>query len=262
MNELDVIKQTAVGAGKIVKSDCGTINHAQYKSDGSLVSHADLRAEKFIIDELQRYYPDYSLYSEETGIIEGRSSDKWWIVDPVDGSHNFINGLPEYAVCIALEVEQQIIYGAIYLPEFDLLLHAARGQGAFCNGQRLKVSQRSLETALINYEAIVKNTRQWQICKRVYETFQTRLRTFYCTAYAVSMLAMGRIDACFSANDKLYDFAAGAVIVEEAEGKVSSIHGEAIGNHSSFPQGFIATNAIFHQQLVAMLRDYNSPDEV
>jgi len=253
MKEIEIATEIAIGAGKILHKNFGSQLEPHVKPDGSLVSQADLDAEKFIIDKLLHHFPNDCIYSEEAGKIKGNNQDSWWIIDPLDGSHNFLNTISEYGVCIALEKEKKVIAGVIYLPEFDITIWANKGEGAFCNNKRIHVSKRPMQKALFNYEAKIKTEQQWQALQRIYTFFQTHLRMFYSTAYVVALLAQGKLDACYSADDQYYDFATAIIIVAEAGGAISNAQGEPPGHCNSFLDGFIASNNKFHNRLVKMI---------
>ena len=132
----------AMKAGKALSRDFGEVQNLQVsvKGPGDFVSNADRNAEKIIRNELEKARPGYSFLMEESGVVEGRDKAHRWIIDPLDGTTNFLHGIPMFCISIALEREGQIIAGVIYNPAMDELYTAERGGGAFMNDRRLRVA--------------------------------------------------------------------------------------------------------------------------
>ena len=142
---LNVMVQAAMKAGRSLARDFGEVQNLQVslKGPGDYVSQADKKAEEIVYTELRRARPDYSFLMEESGVVEGSDSQHRWLVDPLDGTTNFLHGIPIFAVSIALERQGQIVAGVIFNPAMDELYTAERGGGAFLNDRRLRVSGRS-----------------------------------------------------------------------------------------------------------------------
>jgi len=245
MEELEHAKFIALEAGKLLKKYFNkSLNH-QYKSDQSLVSEADLIANETIISYLKLHFPNYSIYSEESNQEYHSSESNTWIIDPLDGTHNFLRQIPLYGLSLALEKNNQLVCGVIYLPEQSKLFYASNECGAFCNNNRIKVSARDQTKALLHYEGLAKTDDKWSTLKKLYNDFE--LRILYSTAYSLALLASGKIEACYSEADNYYDFAAGAVIIKEAGGIISNLDGSQIDSS----KGFIASNGLMHHSLLS-----------
>jgi myo-inositol-1(or 4)-monophosphatase len=142
---LNVMIATAEKAGRALRRDFGEIENLQVsrKGPGDFVTNADLRSEKIIFEELQEARPGYGFILEEGGVIEGTDKSHTWIIDPLDGTTNFMHGMPHFAISIALERDGKLAAGVVYNPITDELFHAERGQGAFYQHGRLRVAGRN-----------------------------------------------------------------------------------------------------------------------
>jgi myo-inositol-1(or 4)-monophosphatase len=242
--ELDLAKSIALEAGQQLLDYFNKSLTYKKKSDQSLVCEADLASNELIVDRLKKHYPAYGIYSEESNAEYEFNPEGTWIIDPLDGTHNFLRQIPLYGISLALEKNGKLQCGVIYLPEQNKLFYAARGLGAFCNNERIQVSVRDQGHALLHYEGLATTETQWSTFKKLHHDFE--LRILYSTAYSLSLLASGKIEACYSEADHYFDFAAGAVLVEEAGGAISSLSGSAI----DASRGFIASNGLLHQTLL------------
>ena len=142
------MKSTAIRAAKeaakIIVANFNKIKHISKKGEGDYFTNVDILAEEKIISIIQRRFPKHNILSEEAGLID-KNSEFTWLVDPLDGTHNYMHGLPLFGVSVGLEHKKKIIMGVIYLPMLDELFVAERGKGAFLNGKRIKVSNRGLK---------------------------------------------------------------------------------------------------------------------
>lgn len=247
---MNVMVAAAQKAGRALVRDFGEIEQLQVsrKSLGDFVSTADLRSEKIIIQELQKARPGYGFLIEESGVIAGEDLDNTWIVDPLDGTSNFLHGIPQFAVAIALQRKGEIVAGVVYNPVVDELFWSEKGGGAFLNQRRLRVSGRQhIDEALIacgtpygkrgSSEKFINGFR-----KLVLQV--SGIRRFGCAALDLCYVAAGRIEGCFELNLKAWDIAAGALIVKESGGSVCDFDGEQsfvekgsiiAGNEAIFP---------------------------
>ena len=213
------------------------------------VTTCDIASEKAIISVLKKEYPESAFHSEEAGNIPGKGF--LWIIDPIDGTHNFMRGLPYYAISIAAVWDGEIIAGLISLPETNDCFSAYKGSGAYMNGQKVAVSTtENLGDAVIAYDnqfhnhpAMAKN-----LPKLISECFTIRI--FGAAAVDLCKVSQGVLDARILHKPKLVDFAAGALIVEEAGGKVTDFAGD---KYTLTTNNIIASNGLLHHQLLGIL---------
>ena len=247
-----LIIKAAKGAGKIVMKNYGKVKSFRVKDMESYVTNVDLESEKFIISAIRKKYPDHDIVSEESGSLN-KKSDYRWIIDPIDGTHNYFHKLPIFGISIGLEYKGKAILGVIYLPYFKELYVAEKGKGAFLNGKRLRVSSnKSFEKTFILTDLVLRYKPEEKIDMlnklkgKIYD-----IRAMGSAVYGYAMVARGFVDAYITMYTYPWDIAAGALIVEEASGKVTDFNGKEwkakIGK-------YIATNNKIHNQLIKALR--------
>lgn len=226
---LNVMMQTARKAGRGLLKDFGEVEQLQVsaKGPGDFVSRADKRAEEVIREDLMAARPSYGFLGEEGSSIEGEDPTRRWIVDPLDGTTNFLHGLPHWAVSIALEHKGQIVAGVIYDPVKDEMFHAEKGQGAFVNESRIRVSARHRMI-----ESIFATGLPFAGRGDLPETFQelarilpisAGVRRFGAAALDLAYVAAGRYEGFWERELHAWDIAAGIVIVKEAGGFVEAM---------------------------------------
>jgi myo-inositol-1(or 4)-monophosphatase len=245
-------------AGRGLSRDFGEVQNLQVsvKGPGDFVSSADRRAEDTVRAELQRARPDYSFLMEESGSIEGRDKQHRWIVDPLDGTTNFLHGIPIFAISIALEREGQIVAGVIYNPAMDELYTAERGSGAFLNDRRLRVSGRKELTQSVIATGIPHlgrgdHARFLEQQRRIMAQV-SGIRRMGAAALDLAFLAAGRFDGFWEQGLSAWDIAAGILLVREAGGFVSDFDGGA----TMLDSGRIcAGNEAIHGKLRAILAE-------
>ncbi len=225
------------------------------KGPGDFVTAADKKAEKTIFEELQKARPDYSFLMEESGQVKGDNPDYVWIIDPLDGTHNFMHGVPHWSISIALEHKGQVISGLIFDPTKDELFTAEKGTGAWLRNKRLRVSGRNnLEQCMINYGQPVgdkdKRDKFYREVRAVSD-IAPMVRRFASAALDMSYVAAGRIDAYWERYVKPWDVAAGVLIVKEAGGFVSSIENE---ENPIYSGSIIAGNQQVHSDIRKLLK--------
>jgi len=229
---LNVMFDATMKAAKGLIRDFGEVEHLQVskKGPGDFVSRADLRAEKIIKETLEKARPGSSFLLEESGEVEGDLAGLRFIVDPLDGTLNFLHGVPHFAISIACEKEGQLIAGMTYDPIKDELFYAERGQGAFMNDRRLRVSGRDhLTDTLLGVTfprpgyAGPYNT--FEIAKEM-NTQVASLRRTGSAVLDICYVAAGRFDGYWAAQLSPWDMAAAALIVYEAGGYVSALNGK------------------------------------
>ena len=159
--KFNVMHKACMKASKSLIRDFGEIENLQVssKGPGDFVSSADKRTEKIIIDELLKAYPEYGILSEEAGKINEKNKSNRWIIDPIDGTSNFLNGIPQFAISIGYEEENKIKCGLIYDPIKNELFFAETGNGAYLNNSRIRVSKKKKNKRLINWN---RWTKKWQ----------------------------------------------------------------------------------------------------
>jgi myo-inositol-1(or 4)-monophosphatase len=220
-------------AGRQLSRDFGEVEQLQVSRKGpnDFVSAADLKAEQTIFEELSKARPGYGFLMEERGVVEGTDKTHRWIVDPLDGTTNFLHGLAHFSISVALEREKEIVAGVVYDVAKNELFWAEKGRGAFLNDRRLRVAARtSLQEALVVTGIAAKNrvdpgkTRFLQEFDRV-SAAVADVRRFGSAALDLAYVAAGRFDAYWERNLGAWDVAAGAVIVREAGGFAREVDG-------------------------------------
>jgi myo-inositol-1(or 4)-monophosphatase len=218
------------------------------------VSAADLRAESTLRDALSAAYPDYGFLGEEGGLVEGEDTAFTWIVDPLDGTANFLCGLPLFAVNVALVSEGKVVAGVTHLPMLDETFWAERGQGSWLNGNRIRVSGRTefLRAILAVGIPFAGKPRHSQFVAEM-ERLTPRvlgLRRLGAAAVDMAYVACGRFDAYWEQSLNAWDMAAGVVIVEEAGGIVT----DTLGRRLELDNGTVlASTPKLHAELLAAL---------
>ena len=220
---LNVMIKASEKASKILIRDFGEIENLQVLKKGpkDFVTNSDLRAEKIIIDELQKARPNYSFISEEFGKKNNKDTYNTWIIDPIDGTINFLHGIPHYAISIALKSNNEIISGLIYDPIKDEMFFAEKDSGAFFNNQRIRVSNKnSINDCL--FAIGEKNINESNLTSR----------KSGCAALDMAYVASGRYDGYYQKNLKIWDIAAGIILIKEAGGVINNISLDEIDNLS------------------------------
>ena len=253
---LNVMTQAAMKAGRTLIRDFGEVQNLQVsvKGPADFVSNADHRAEEIVFTELSRVRPDWGFLMEERGEIEGRDPQHRWIVDPLDGTTNFLHGIPNFAVSIALERDGQIVAGVIFNPAQDELYAAEKGGGAFVNDRRLRVSARNrLPECLFGTGTPFLGHGDhagylYELRQVIAET--AGVRRFGAASLDLAYVAAGRLDGYWEKGLKPWDVAAGAILVREAGGYVTDMAGAKFDHL----KGDIACgNEPMHKSLVTLL---------
>ncbi|OQM75104.1 inositol monophosphatase family protein [Manganibacter manganicus] len=254
---LNVMVQAAMKAGRSLSRDFGEVQNLQVsmKGPGDYVSQADRKAEETIFAELSKARPGYSFLMEERGTVEGSDDQHRWIVDPLDGTTNFLHGIPLFAISIALERQGQIVAGVVYNPAMDELYTAERGGGAFMNDRRLRVAARTkLSDAVIgcglphlgrghhgNFLVELRNVMGEA----------AGIRRFGSASLDLCYLAAGRMDGFWETGLSAWDIAAGILMIREAGGFVSDMDGsQAMLENGSL----VAGNETIHRALMKTVR--------
>jgi myo-inositol-1(or 4)-monophosphatase len=214
-SNLNIMIKAAEKASRALIRDFGEVEKLQVSIKGptDFVSNADLKAEKIIIEELKKARPYYSIISEEDGSEINKDKNNTWIIDPIDGTTNFLHGVPHFAISIALKSGDEIISGLIYDPIKDEMFYAEKEKGAFFNNQRIRVSKkREINSCLFATGGLYKNE------------VDLPLRNSGSAALDIAYVAAGRFDGYFQNNLNLWDIAAGIVLIKEAGGLINEIN--------------------------------------
>ncbi len=246
---VEVAIAAAKAAGEVALRYFRTGLAVEYKGDRSPVTQADRECEQRIVEVLSRGFPDYGIVGEEFGERHGAGAK--WIVDPIDGTKNFIRGIPYFATLIGLEEEGEITAGVIYAPAVDDLLYAARGCGAFDSRGRLHVSHvESLREGLIVFGGIdaFDQAGCWRAFERLVRA-SGRQRGFG-DYFGHTFVARGQAEAMLELDLKPWDMAALKIIIEEAGGRFTDFSGAA----TIYGGNAIASNGLVHDEILEMLR--------
>jgi len=255
---LNVMIKAAHKAARALKRDFGEIEHLQVslKGPANFVTAADRRAEEILREELAHARPGYSFVGEEGGKREGPDKTHTWIVDPLDGTMNFLHGIPHFAISIALEREGTIVAGVVYNPATDDLFTAERSKGAFLNDRRLRVAARSrLADAVIACGLPHPSRGDAAIERRDTAFVQDRvtgLRRFGAASLDLAWVAAGRFDGYWERNLSPWDWAAGVALVREAGGYVTDLAG---GDAPFVTGNIVAGNEAIHRDLMRTLKE-------
>ena len=211
---LNIMIKAAEKASRLLIRDFGEVEKLQVSKKGpyDYVTKTDKNVEKIIIEELGKIKKKYSILSEEIGKINNEDEDNIWIIDPIDGTTNFLHGIPHFAICIALQSKGEIISGLIFDPIKNEMFFAEKNKGTFLNNQRLRVSKKnSIDDCLFssNHEGVKYSN--------------LNMRYSGCAALDLAYVAAGRLDGFFHNKINLWDIAAGTLMVREAGGVVNDI---------------------------------------
>jgi myo-inositol-1(or 4)-monophosphatase len=254
---MNVMTAAVRKAGKAIVRDFGEVENLQISRKGpsDFVTKVDIKAERVLRDELIRTRPHYSFVMEESGVVEGLDKTHRWYIDPLDGTTNFLHGLPHFAISVGLEREGQLVAGVVYNPATDDMFTAEKGRGAWHNDRRLRVSgRRDLNVALVA-------TGIPYAGKPGHETFSAELsrvmievagvRRFGAAALDLAWVAAGRYDAFWERGLSPWDMAAGIVILREAGGIVSDLSGaqDMLENGT-----ILASNGQLHGRMLKVLK--------
>src|SRR5215468_6092825 len=254
---LNVMIAAARKAARALKRDFGELEKLQVslKGPANFVSAADRRAEETLHTELSKARPGYGFLGEEGGRREGADKTHTWIVDPLDGTSNFLHGIPQFAISIALERESTIVAGLIYNPANDELFMAERGKGAFFNDHRIRVAARKrLADAVVCCALPHLGRGDLALFRREFAAVQDKvagLRRFGAAALDLAYVAAGRFDAYWERNLSPWDFAAGVLMVREAGGYVTDLKGN---ERTMEPGDIIAGNETMHREVLKLVR--------
>jgi myo-inositol-1(or 4)-monophosphatase len=225
--QINLITRACMKASRSLIRDFGEIENLQVssKGPGDFVSSADKRTEKILIQELQKAHPEYGIITEETGIINKSNTKNRWIIDPIDGTMNFLNGVPQFAISVGYEEDNEIKCGVIFNPIMNEMYCAEKGNGAYLNNSRIRVSnKKKLKDALVVTGGPKAASK---IRDKIFSEYinvsnnVSNVRKFGSAALDMAYVACGRFDGYWQRELNYWDIAAGIIIVKEAGGFVN-----------------------------------------
>ena len=239
---LNLMIKACEKASKVLIRDFGEIEKLQVSKKGpsDFVTNSDLKTEKIIIEELTKGRPDYSIISEENGVKNNKDNKNTWIIDPIDGTINFLHGIPHFATSIALKHNDEIISGLIFDPIKDEMFYAEKDNGAFLNNKRIRVSKKNnIKECLFATSGLIDKKMEFSY------------RKSGSAALDMAYIACGRYDGYFQKNLHLWDIAAGLILVKEAGGMTNKID---LDNHDDLK--IIATSPDINEKLMDKLSNF------
>ena len=254
---MNVMVKACRKAAKTIIRDFGEIENLQVslKGPGDFVTNCDKKVEKILIEELQKARPNYSILSEEFGKITNNESFMW-IIDPIDGTINFLHGIPHFAISIGLEHNNEIICGIVYDPIKDEMFTAEKGNGSYLNNQRMRVSSRSkLNDCIVFTGGPPRESKDRELTLKEYNNFSSKvlvpIRKLGSASLDMAYVAAGRCDGFWQRNLNYWDIAAGIVLVKEAGGFVTDFIGE---NEYIQNRTILVTNAKINKEMIEILK--------
>tara|TARA_B100000686_G_scaffold347572_2_gene436578 strand:+ start:156 stop:977 length:822 start_codon:yes stop_codon:yes gene_type:complete len=255
---INVMDAAARKASRLLVRDFGEVEHLQVskKGPGDFVTEADRRTEHILYEELSKARPSYGFLMEESGVIENDGASERWIVDPIDGTTNFLHGIPHFAISIGLEREEELVAGVVYEPIRDELFWAEKNAGAYLNRRRIRVSDRTKLTDSLLATGVPFGNRGGKVSfvamlNAVMEK-TSGVRRFGSAALDLSWVAAGRYEGFWESGLSPWDIAAGIVIVREAGGLVSEISG---ASNMLYGSSIIAVNQHLYEPLRRLLTE-------
>jgi myo-inositol-1(or 4)-monophosphatase len=257
---MTVMTDAVLKAARSLKRDFGEVENLQVsrKGPGDFVSAADRKAEQILRDALQKARPDYGLIMEESGVVEGTDKTHCWHIDPLDGTTNFLHGLPQFCISVGLERDGQMVAGVIYNPANDEMFIAERGKGAYLNNRRIRVAARRemVDALVICGLPHAGRGSHPQFIREISAVMPVvgGLRRLGSAALDMAYVACGRADAFWERGLNSWDVAAGLIILREAGGFVSDADG---GDDPVAARSVACGNEVLHRELVSLLRGAN-----
>jgi len=237
----------AVSAGKFLLENFGKIDKIESKGDRNLVTNLDKSAEEMIIDGIRKKFPDHAILGEEGGKIGG-DKEYLWIIDPLDGTHNFIRGINIFGVSIGIIHKDEFIGGVIYMPLEDELYVGEKGNGAYKNNSKISVSKYSdLKECSISFDSSIRYSPD--IMLKVLDVLAREsfnIRMFGSSVRVLTYIAEGKLDFAVEFHDRPWDFSGGVCIIEEAGGRLTDLKGEKLTYKTI---GYVASNGVIHQKV-------------
>lgn len=223
------------------------------KGEGDFATEADFAAEKLIVNMISRHFPEHDILSEEMGSAN-KKSDYRWIIDPLDGTHNFSFGIPFWATMLALEYKKEIVFSSIFLPSLGELCTAEKGKGTYLNGKQVQVSKRSQnENLILSFSGLRSYNKPdiRNIFEKTAKAFHKEMRVMGSIAVSGVFVASGRMDGIIATFNVPWDMAPSYLIIKEAGGLVTDIKDKPWTIDSG---SFIATNPQIHDKVIKILK--------
>jgi myo-inositol-1(or 4)-monophosphatase len=254
--QINLITRACLKASRSLIRDFGELENLQVssKGPGDFVSSADKRTEKIIIEELQKAHPEFGIITEETGIINRSNIKNRWIIDPIDGTMNFLNGIPQFAISVGYEEDNEVICGVIFNPITNEMFCAEKGNGAYLNNSRIRVSnKKKIKDAMV----VTGGPKQASKIKdKIFSEYinvsnnVSNIRKFGSAALDMAYVACGRFDGYWQRELNYWDIAAGIVILREAGGFI-----DFFDQDPGLPikKNIIASNSNIHDELKELI---------
>ena len=210
---LNIMIKATEKASKILIRDFGEVEKLQVslKGPNNFVTNADRKVEEVIIKELEKAKKNFSILTEESGFLENKDKENFWIIDPIDGTTNFLNGVPHFCISVALLINREIVAGVIYDPIKDELFYSEKNNGSYLNNKSIRVSKKSKISECLYGVNFRKNLPE-----------NLLIRNTGSAALDLAYVSSGRFDACLQKNVNLWDIAAGIILIKEAGGIVNN----------------------------------------
>ena len=250
--QTNLITKACMKASRSLIRDFGEIENLQVssKAPGDFVTSADRRTEKIIVDELLKAHPNYGIITEEAGHINKSNKSNRWIIDPIDGTMNFLNGIPQFAISVAYEEENEVKCGVIFNPVSNEMFCAEKGNGAYLNNSRMRVSnKKKISEALVVTGGPKQSSK---IKKKIFSEYiniskqVSNVRKFGSAALDMAFVACGRFDGYWQRELNYWDVAAGTILIKESGGFVDFFEDDI---KVPLKKNVIASNSIIHKEL-------------
>ena len=254
--QINLITKACMKASRSLIRDFGEIENLQVstKGPGDFVTSADKRTEKILIDELQKAHPEYGIITEESGFINKSNTKNRWIIDPIDGTMNFLNGIPQFAISIAYEEENEIRCGVIFNPIMNEMFVAEKGNGSYLNNSRIRVSNKKKIKDALLVTGGPKGASK--IKEKIFSEYinvsnnVSNVRKFGSAALDMAYVSCGRFDGYWQRELNYWDIAAGVIILKEAGGFVDFFDEDSL---MPLKKNILATNYNIHEELRGLL---------
>ena len=254
--QINLIIKACMKASRSLIRDFGEIENLQVstKGPGDFVTSADKRTEKILIEELQKARPEYGIITEEAGIINKSNTDNRWVIDPIDGTMNFLNGIPQFAISIGYEEKGEITCGVIFNPIINEMFVAEKGSGAYLNNTRIRVSnKKKIKDALL---VTGGPKRASKIKNKIFSEYisvsneVSNVRKFGSAALDMAYVACGRFDGYWQRELNYWDIAAGIIVIKEAGGFINFFDED---KNNPLKKNIIASNSNIHSELIDLI---------
>jgi len=245
--------EVAKEAGEFLLDNFGKVKEIHSKGDRNLFTEIDKKTEEIITEKIKTCFPTHGILGEET-TKRNLEGEYLWIIDPLDGTHNYIRNIDVFGVSVGLLYKGEFILGVIYIPKDDELYVGERGNGAYKNGKKIFVSSKeNLKECSISFDSSIRYLPQ-RMLKDLGKLAENvfNIRMFGSSARTLSYIAEGKLDAAIEYNDKPWDFAAGVCLIEEAGGKFTDLEGNTPTHNTT---GYITANPVIHRKIEELIRD-------